>query len=132
MRESVLVGWTGMRGILTLAAAAAVPESTPGRNAIQAIALLVTLGTLLVQGTTIRTLVRWLRLDTSGELAEDRAMRARGLAIAEEAAAGDDTAYEQQRLALSEAVMRREVTEETARELINDIDLRQAAARTLG
>ena len=79
---------------------------------------------------TIRTLIRWLGLDTSAERAEDRAMRARGLAVAEAAAAGDDTAYEQQRRALSEAVMRREVTEETARELINDIDLRQAAGRT--
>lgn len=43
-RENVLVGWIGMRGILTLAAAASVPETTssgapfPGRDAIQAIA----------------------------------------------------------------------------------------------
>jgi CPA1 family monovalent cation:H+ antiporter len=130
-RETVVVGWTGMRGILTLAAASAVPETVPGRNAIQAIALLVTLGTLLVQGTTIRTLIRWLRLDNSAELAEDRAMRERGLAIAEAAAPGDDAAYDRQRHALSEAVMRREVSEETARELIGDIDLRQAAAHTV-
>ncbi|MGW4943109.1 cation:proton antiporter [Actinoplanes sp. NPDC004185] len=128
VRESVVVGWTGMRGILTLAAAAAVPESVPGRDAIQAIALFVTLGTLLLQGTTIRLLVRWLRLDVSGEEEQARAMLARGVEIA--TAAGDG--YDQQRLAVSEAMMRRELDEETARRLIGDIDLRQAAASTLG
>ena len=133
-REGVVVGWTGMRGILTLAAAAAVPETTtsgapfPGRNAIQAIALIVTLGTLLIQGTTIRSLVRWLRLDVAGEVEEARAMRARGLAIARAAAADG---FEQQRLALGTALMRGEVDEKTARDLIGDIDLQQAAARTL-
>ncbi|MEU8615179.1 sodium:proton antiporter, partial [Actinoplanes sp. NPDC048791] len=120
--------WTGMRGILTLAAAAAVPESVPGRDAIQAIALFVTLGTLLLQGTTIRLLVRWLRLDVRGEEEQARMMLARGVEIA--TAAGDG--YDQQRLAVSEAMMRRELDEETARRLIGDIDLRQAAASTLG
>jgi NhaP-type Na+/H+ or K+/H+ antiporter len=132
-RESVVVGWTGMRGILTLAAAAAVPETTangepfPGRAAIQAIALIVTLGTLLVQGTTIRTLIRRLRLDTSAELEDARAMRERGVAIAEAAAADGDGGYEQQRHAVTTAMMRGELDEETARGLIGDIDIRQAA-----
>jgi CPA1 family monovalent cation:H+ antiporter len=133
MREGVVVGWTGMRGILTLAAAAAVPETTasgepfPGRDAIQAVALIVTLGTLLIQGTTIRMLIRWLRLDTSAELEDARAMRERGRAIAAAAAPDDPAGYDRQRLAVSEAVTREELDEETGRELIGDIDLRQAA-----
>jgi NhaP-type Na+/H+ or K+/H+ antiporter len=127
IRDTAVVGWTGMRGILTLAAAAAVPESVPGRNAIQAIALIVTLGTLLLQGMTIRPLIRWLRLDTSAEAENARVLRARGVEIA--TAAGED--YDRQRLALSEAMMRGEVDEETARELIGDVDLRQAAGLTL-
>ncbi|MFI7539935.1 cation:proton antiporter [Actinoplanes sp. NPDC049599] len=125
-RDTVLVGWTGMRGILTLAAAAAVPESVPGRGAIQAIALIVTLGTLLVQGTTIRTLIRWLGVDTSAEAEDARVMRVRGQEIAAAVGAG----YEGQRRALSEAMMRGELDEETTRRLIGEIDLRQAAART--
>jgi hypothetical protein len=44
VEETLIVGWTGMRGILMLAAPAAVPETTssgapfPRRDAIQAIA----------------------------------------------------------------------------------------------
>jgi NhaP-type Na+/H+ or K+/H+ antiporter len=127
VRENVIVGWTGMRGILTLAAAAAVPESIPGRDSIQAIALIVTLGTLLIQGTTIRQVIRWLHLDTSAENTAADAMMAHGLEIATAAGGG----WEQQRHALSEAMMLGEVDEETARALIGDIDLRQAAAQTL-
>src|SRR5262249_13428134 len=80
-KETLLVGWTGMRGILTLAAAAATPETTdagapfPGRDSIQAIALLVTLGTLLIQGTTIGWLARRLRLDLTAERAEEQSQR---------------------------------------------------------
>jgi NhaP-type Na+/H+ or K+/H+ antiporter len=137
-RENLVVGWTGMRGILTLAAAASVPELTdkaepfPGRDAIQAIALIVTLGTLLIQGMTIRRLIGGLRLDTAAERAEAQAMRARGLEIATEAAAETrtDEDYEKQRAALSLAVRDSRLDEDTARDLIGDIDLRQAADRT--
>ncbi|WP_436524372.1 cation:proton antiporter [Actinoplanes sp. HUAS TT8] len=131
-RETLLVGWTGMRGILTLAAAAAVPETTrsgapfPGRDAIQAIALLVTLGTLLIQGTTLRWLSRRLRFDVAGERAEAEALRKRGEALIE--AAG--SSYDDQRAALGKALMERKLDEATARELIADVDLRQAAAHS--
>jgi monovalent cation/hydrogen antiporter len=142
-RETLLVGWTGMRGILTLAAAAAVPESVPGRDAIQAIALVVTLGTLLLQGTTVGWLSRRLRFDITGERAEVEAMRARGRRIVAGAAPKPtipepgvraprdiDDAFEAQRLALGKAVADRQLSEEVARELIEDIDLRQAAVHT--
>ncbi|BCY05318.1 sodium:proton antiporter [Actinoplanes sp. L3-i22] len=128
-KETLLVGWTGMRGILTLAAAAAVPETTssgapfPGRDAIQAIALLVTLGTLLIQGTTLRWLARRLRFDLAGERAAAEAMRDRGRAVVE--TAGES--FDQQRGAVGTALRDRQLDEETARELIAEIDLRQAA-----
>ncbi|GGK95590.1 cation:proton antiporter [Mangrovihabitans endophyticus] len=137
-RETLLVGWTGMRGIITLAAAAAVPQTTssgapfPGRDAIQAIALVVTLGTLLIQGTTLGRLTRWLKFDVRAERAEAEQMRETGRRIAAEAATDDDpdTAFEQQRLALGRAVMQRQLDEDTARRLIEDIDLREAARHT--
>jgi monovalent cation/hydrogen antiporter len=141
-KETLLVGWTGMRGILTLAAAASIPEHTtsgeefPGRSAIQAIALFVTLGTLLLQGTTVAWLARKLKFDLTAERAETEAMRERGRKIAAEAGPTPtsgvdvDQAFEDQRLALGRAVHERKLTEEIARELIEDIDLRQAARHT--
>jgi NhaP-type Na+/H+ or K+/H+ antiporter len=146
MKETTLVGWTGMRGILTLAAAAGIPEHTasgapfPGRDAIQAIALIVTLGTLLIQGTTIGWVARRLRFDVTQERADYATMRARGHELA--AAAGSsfdaaapadasvDASFDAQRAAVGEAVKDRVISEEVARELIEELDLRQAARHT--
>jgi monovalent cation/hydrogen antiporter len=130
-RESLLVGWTGMRGILTLAAAAAVPEDVAGRDVIYAIALVVTLGTLIIQGTTVGRVARWLKFDVSAERAAAAAEREQGRKIvataAAEPAADVDAAFEAQRLALGRAVAEHRLPEDAARELIEDIDLRQAA-----
>jgi CPA1 family monovalent cation:H+ antiporter len=67
-QESVVVSWTGMRGVVTLAAAAAIPTLTeagdpfPDRATIQAIAFVVSVGTLLIQGATLPLLISRLRL----------------------------------------------------------------------
>jgi CPA1 family monovalent cation:H+ antiporter len=67
-RESVVVSWTGMRGVVTLAAAAAIPATTitgepfPERATIQAIAFVVSVGTLLIQGWSLPLLIRRLHL----------------------------------------------------------------------
>ncbi|MBM7774259.1 CPA1 family monovalent cation:H+ antiporter [Actinokineospora baliensis] len=135
-KETALVSWTGMRGILTLAAAAGVPEFTssgepfPGRNEIQAIALIVTLGTLLLQGTTVGWLARKLDFDLTAERAEYARMRAHGRQLArgaDDPNADPDASFEAQRLAIGKAVMQRQLTEDVARDLIEEIDLRQAA-----
>ena len=65
-QESVVVSWTGMRGVVTLAAASGIPLMTtagqpfPERATIQAIAFAVSVGTLLLQGWTLPLLIRWL------------------------------------------------------------------------
>jgi NhaP-type Na+/H+ or K+/H+ antiporter len=61
----VVISWTGMRGVVTLAAAAALPETVngaefPDRDAVQFIAYAVTIGTLLLQGLTLPGLIRRL------------------------------------------------------------------------
>ncbi|KAA0083348.1 sodium:proton antiporter [Mycolicibacterium sp. P9-64] len=67
-QENVVVSWTGMRGVVTLAAAAAIPvltvdgEPFPERATIQAIAFVVSVGTLLIQGWTLPVLIRRLRV----------------------------------------------------------------------
>ena len=136
-RETFLVGWTGMRGILTLAAAASVPELTkrgepfPARSAIQAIALIVTLGTLLIQGTTLRRVTAALHFDTTAERAEADEMLARGREIIAETPGDSDADFDAQRAALGHALSEHRIDEETARGLIEDIDLRQAARHTI-
>jgi CPA1 family monovalent cation:H+ antiporter len=65
-QENVVVSWTGMRGVVTLAAASGIPllttagEPFPERATIQAIAFAVSVGTLLLQGWTLPLLIRWL------------------------------------------------------------------------
>ncbi|WP_433199258.1 cation:proton antiporter [Dactylosporangium sp. CS-047395] len=136
-RESLIVGWTGMRGILTLAAAAAIPptlhngEPFPGRDAIQAIALFVTLGTLLLQGTTIRTLVRRLNIDTHGEREGANQLLERGesmiWATVTHSGPPAPEDFDRQRSAVVGGVVRGELDDDTARILVHDVDLHQAA-----
>jgi len=61
----VVISWTGMRGVVTLAAAAALPTEVDGaefndRYAVQFIAFAVTIGTLLLQGLSLPGLIRRL------------------------------------------------------------------------
>lgn len=61
--QGVLVGWCGMRGVITLAAAFALPPSFPQRDLIVLTAFAVVLATLVIQGLTLAPLVKWLGLD---------------------------------------------------------------------
>ena len=61
LKGAVVVGWSGMRGIVTLAAALALPEGFPYRDFILLTAFVVVLGTLVIQGLTLRPLLRLLR-----------------------------------------------------------------------
>jgi CPA1 family monovalent cation:H+ antiporter len=56
------VAWAGMRGVVTLAAVFALPESTPHRPVLVLAACVVVAGTLLVQGATLPMLIRRLGL----------------------------------------------------------------------
>lgn len=60
-RQAALVGWAGMRGVVTLAAALTIPADVPGRPALIVAAFAVVAGTLLLQGLTLPWLVRRLR-----------------------------------------------------------------------
>ncbi len=72
-RGAAVVGWCGMRGIVTLAAALALPTSFPFRDLILTTAFGVVLGTLVLQGLTLRPLMVRLRLEDDGTV--DREVR---------------------------------------------------------
>jgi CPA1 family monovalent cation:H+ antiporter len=67
-RGAILVSWSGMRGLVTLATAFALPEEFPGRDLIVLCAFCVVLGTLVIQGLTLRPLLRSLRLTYDGSV----------------------------------------------------------------
>ncbi|TCP34939.1 cation:proton antiporter [Sphingomonas sp. BK235] len=71
--QSVIVGWCGMRGIVTLATAFALPAHFPQRDLIVLTAFAVVLATLVLQGMTLAPLVRWLGLDGDDGLGEELA-----------------------------------------------------------
>ena len=60
---AVLVGWCGMRGLVTLVVAIALPAGFPGRDPIVLAAFAVVLGTLVLQGMTLKPLLRILNFD---------------------------------------------------------------------
>jgi CPA1 family monovalent cation:H+ antiporter len=99
-RAAAVVGWSGMRGIVTLAAALALPAGGsaatgfPYRDLVVFTAFAVVLGTLVLQGLTLRPLMGVLRLEDDGSverevrLARVETLRA-GLSATTEAA-GDE------------------------------------------
>ncbi|MBG6082855.1 CPA1 family monovalent cation:H+ antiporter [Rubrivivax gelatinosus] len=81
--SGLVIAWAGMRGIVTLAAALALPEGFPARDMIVLTAFLVVLGTLLLQGLTLGPLLCALKLDDGDPVAhEERLARERLLQAA--------------------------------------------------
>lgn len=67
-RGGVILSWSGMRGVVTLAAAQSLPQDTPYRSQLILIAFTVAVVTLLVQGATLPALIRLTGIQgTDGE-----------------------------------------------------------------
>jgi Na+/H+ antiporter len=93
-RGAALAGWCGMRGTVTLATALALPITFPFRDMILTTAFGVTLGTLVLQGLTVRPLLLRLKLEDDGSvdrevrLARVEALRSAVLALESHSAVG--------------------------------------------
>jgi CPA1 family monovalent cation:H+ antiporter len=72
MKQAVLASWCGMRGLVTLATAFALPGNFPQRDMVVLAAFAVVIATLVIQGLTLSPLISWLGLysrdGASGEL----------------------------------------------------------------
>ena len=76
----VLIGWSGMRGIVSLAAALALPTAFPHRDLIVLASFSVVLVTLVIQGLTLKPLLRALQIHDDDPVGrETRSARARAL-----------------------------------------------------
>ena len=60
-----VISWAGMRGVVSLAAALALPAAFPGRDTIIILTFAVILGTVLIQGVTLGPLIKALGLSKS-------------------------------------------------------------------
>ena len=60
--SGLIISWSGMRGIVSLAAALALPSGFPYRDLIVLTAFSVVFGTLVIQGLTLKPLLRALDL----------------------------------------------------------------------
>ncbi len=95
--SGLLISWAGMRGIVSLAAALALPPEFPYRDLIVLTAFSVVLGTLVIQGLTLKPLLRALDLHDDDPVgrelraARERAVRAGLARIAHDESAVGDT-----------------------------------------
>jgi len=71
-RGGVILGWSGMRGVVTLAAAQSLPEDIPYRSQLVLIAFTVAVVTLLVQGGTLPWVIRMSGIRGSDRVADRR------------------------------------------------------------
>ena len=90
--SGLVISWAGMRGIVTLAAALALPAGFPFRELIVLTAFAVVVGTLTIQGLTLKPLLRALDLQDNDPVGQELgAARARALQAALATFAGDQS-----------------------------------------
>jgi monovalent cation/hydrogen antiporter len=81
LNGSTVIAWCGMRGIVTLATAYALPDGFPYRDLILLCAFTVVVGTLIAQGLTLRPLLAALRLTNDCSVEEEVHIAKEALAI---------------------------------------------------
>lgn len=113
-----VLAWAGMRGVVSLAAAFALPADFPARDLILFLTFVVVIGTLLVQGLTLPALIR--RLGVVGREEQQDLIREAG---AQHAAA--NAALERLE---AELAANGEVPEDVADRLREKAELRQLGA----
>lgn len=73
-RGAIVLSWSGMRGVVTLAAAQSLPESFHYRAQLVLIAFTVAVITLLLQGGTLPLIIRLTRIQGADHAADRRSL----------------------------------------------------------
>lgn len=97
-QQVLLVAWSGMRGVVSLASALAIPltlngEAFPNRNLILFITFIVILITLVVQGLSLKPLIRILNVQVNEKESQKLQAQALRIHLAESVLAHLDTNY---------------------------------------
>lgn len=91
LKHDLVISWTGMRGVVTLAAAAGIPATAahdapfPGRAEIQLVAFVIAVGTLLIQGLTLPPLIRKLDIRSDEDAAYEAKQRKHAAEVTQQA-----------------------------------------------
>lgn len=97
-----LVAWSGMRGVVSLASGLAIPltlssgEAFPNRNLILFITFIVILFTLVLQGLSLKPIIRLLKIETNEEESERVQALAMRIQLAEAVLSFIDTNYKEE------------------------------------
>ncbi|KIO76418.1 sodium:hydrogen antiporter [Pedobacter lusitanus] len=81
-KAPLIVGWAGMRGVVSLASALSIPvlmtngQAFPHRSLILFITFVVILVTLVFQGLTLPLLIRWINIKDTGDFLPDEEQEA--------------------------------------------------------
>ncbi|WP_067142366.1 Na+/H+ antiporter [Microtetraspora malaysiensis] len=70
-RHVVVLSWAGMRGVVSLAAAFALPQDFPERDLLLFVTFVIVIGTLVVQGLSFPWLIRKLGVSNERERYQD-------------------------------------------------------------
>jgi CPA1 family monovalent cation:H+ antiporter len=129
VRIGILVSWCGMRGLVTLATAFALPAQFPSRDVIVLASFSVVLGTLVLQGFTIRPLIAALKIAKDPSLDTEIAANRRDMLDAAAQSLGQDTSTEAQALRVElEALRTDNIGRERPRTAYDDMRLRMLKA----
>ncbi len=133
-RAAGVMAWASTRSVIGLIAALYVPatlpggEPTPGRDLILVVAAFVILGSVLVQGLTLRAAVRRAGLAAPGEAKREEGAAREAATRAREA----EGSQEAERRKLLEMRERDAIGDESLRKLLREGDLRERAAEAAG
>lgn len=89
-REAAIIGWAGMRGIVSLAVALGLPYALPngmpieGRNQVVFMTFVVIVFTLIIPGFSLPALIRFLKLPSFAPRYDERKIRNELIRAAEE------------------------------------------------
>jgi monovalent cation/hydrogen antiporter len=98
----LLVAWSGMRGVVSLASALAIPITLPGgeafphRNLILFITFVVILVTLVLQGLSLKPLIRYLKISVNEKESDKLQTLSLRIHLAESVLAYLDTNYNEE------------------------------------
>lgn len=90
LHEAIILSWSGMRGIVSLSAALALPyylpdgSALPGRDIVTFLTFTVILLSLLIPGLTLSSLMKWLNIQLTQEDQDTKMVRKELLKAAKE------------------------------------------------